>query len=76
MPFATRGEIGREETRLENWNGTGAGGGEKQNQDRTMMVCAPDTQERLKQAQTKSKREQGFTQTGELLRTSESKEEK
>jgi hypothetical protein len=31
-----------------------------------MMVCAPDTQERLKQAQTKSKREQGFTQTGEL----------
>jgi hypothetical protein len=41
-----------------------------------MMVCAPDTQERLKQAQTKSKREQGFTQTGELLRTSESKEEK
>jgi hypothetical protein len=55
--------------------GLRAGGGEKQNQDDTMMACTPDTQERLKQEQTKSKREQGFTQTGELLRTSESKEE-
>jgi hypothetical protein len=50
--------------------GLRAGGGEKQN-----LACTPDTQERLKQEQTKSKREQGFSQTGELLRTSESKEE-